>query len=45
MVSSDGKYLSFSRSEEEVREDGTTYWTGEKYWVSTEVIENLKSQQ
>jgi len=45
MVSADGKYLGFSRSEEKVREDGSTYWTGAKYWVSIEVIKKLQPKQ
>ncbi len=32
-VSADGKYLFFSRGEEKVREDGSTYWTSYTYWV------------
>lgn len=32
-VSPDGKYLFFSRGEEKVREDGSTYWLGDLYWV------------
>lgn len=32
-VSPNGHYLFFSRGEERVREDGSTYWTGDLYWV------------
>ncbi len=38
-VTPDGKYLFFWRAEEKVREDGSTYWEAEKYWVSTQVFE------
>ena len=44
-VSTDGKYLFFSRGEEKVRKDGSTYWVGSPYWVSAQVIENLKPLQ
>lgn len=43
-VTHDGKYLFFSRSEEKVREDGSTYRAAVSYWVDTQVIENLRSQ-
>ena len=44
-VSPDGKYLFFGRAEEKIREDGSTYWTGNIYWVDfiqlkKELIEN-----
>ena len=45
MVTPDGKYLLFSRSEEKVRKDGSTYWVGKKYWVDAQIIENLRPQQ
>ncbi|TAI47598.1 PD40 domain-containing protein [Flagellimonas allohymeniacidonis] len=32
-VSPDGKYLFFSRGEEKVRDDGSTYWLADLYWV------------
>ncbi|WP_025743345.1 PD40 domain-containing protein [Aquimarina pacifica] len=32
-VSPDGKYLFFSRSFEKTTEDGSTYWTGNIYWI------------
>lgn len=38
----DGKYLLFERSEEKVREDGSTYWESKKYWVDAKIIEQLK---
>jgi len=41
----DGKYLLFGRSEEKVREDGSTYWETNKYWVNAKIIETLKPQQ
>ena len=44
-VSPDGKYLFFSRGEEKVREDGSTYWVGKPYWVDAQVIENLRPKQ
>ncbi|MEM9076940.1 MAG: hypothetical protein AAGC43_07870 [Bacteroidota bacterium] len=45
MVTPDGKYLGFSRSEEKVRKDGSTYWESNKYWVDTKIIENLRPKQ
>jgi len=41
-VSLDGKYLFFSRGEEKLKEDGSTYWEGRPYWVDAQVIENLR---
>ena len=41
----DGKYLLFSRSEEKVREDGSTYWESTKYWVDAKIIETLRPEQ
>jgi len=41
-VTHDGKYLFFSRSEEKVREDGSTYRAAITYWVDIQVIENLR---
>jgi hypothetical protein len=41
-VTPDGKYLFFSRSEEKVGDDGSTYWVGRPYWVDAQIIENLK---
>ncbi|MDW3195227.1 MAG: hypothetical protein R8G66_22825 [Cytophagales bacterium] len=40
----DGKYFTFGRHEEIVKSDGTSDWVGGRYWVSTQVIENLKPQ-
>ncbi|MEM7549458.1 MAG: alpha/beta hydrolase-fold protein [Bacteroidota bacterium] len=47
-VSPDGKYLFFRRSEEKVREDGSTYWISKIYWVDftklkKEVLENINN--
>ena len=41
----DGKYLLFSRHEEKVREDGTTYWESKQYWVDARIIETLRIHQ
>lgn len=41
-ITPDGKYLFFWRSEQKMRADGTTYNESGKYWVSTQVIENLR---
>ncbi len=38
----DGKYLLFSRSEEKVKEDGSTYWESTKYWVDAKIIDELR---
>lgn len=38
----DGKYLLFERSEEKVRENGSTYWESKKYWVDSKIIEQLR---
>ena len=43
-LSPDGKYLFFSRSEEKVKEDGSTYWESKKYWVDAKIIEQLRPQ-
>lgn len=43
-VTPDGKYIRFGRSEEKVRENGSTYWVGSPYWVDAQVIENLRPQ-
>ena len=40
----DGKYLLFGRSEEKVREDGSTYWETIDYWVDAKIIETLRPQ-
>lgn len=44
-ITPDGKYLFFWRSEEKTNEDGTTYKDSGRYWVSTQVIENLRSKK
>ena len=44
-VTHDGKYLFFSRSEEKVREDGSTYRAAITYWVDAQVIEDLRPQE
>ncbi len=41
-VSADGKYLFFSRSEEKLNEDGSTYWEISRQWVDATIIENLR---
>ena len=41
-VTPDGKYLFFTRGEWKVKEDGTRNYVGKKYWVSTQIIENLR---
>ncbi|MBO3697257.1 PD40 domain-containing protein [Roseivirga sp. E12] len=41
-VTHDGKYLFFTRGEWKVKEDGNTNYVGKKYWVDTQVIENLR---
>ena len=41
----DGKYLFFNRTELKENEDGTRYSVGKRYWVSTQVIENLRPKQ
>lgn len=41
-ITPDGKYLFFWRSVKKTRADGTTYNESGKYWVSTQVIENLR---
>ena len=40
----DGKYLLFGRSEEKVKEDGSTYWETKDYWVDAKIIEQLRPQ-
>ena len=41
----DGKYLFFNRGEWKVKEDGTRKYIGKRYWVDTQVIENLRPKQ
>ncbi|HAA20721.1 MAG TPA: hypothetical protein DCR93_02745 [Cytophagales bacterium] len=43
-ITPDGKYLFFWRSEEKTNPDGSTYQDSNRYWVSTQVIENLRPQ-
>jgi hypothetical protein len=40
----DGKYLFFERSEEKVRDDGSTYWETKNYWVDAKIIDNLRPE-
>jgi len=41
-ISSDGKYLFFWRSIKKTNADGSTYNESGRYWVSTQVIEELR---
>ncbi|WP_282079162.1 hypothetical protein [Aquimarina algiphila] len=41
-VTPDGKYLFFWKGDVNVREDGSRYVIGSPYWVSTQIIENLR---
>ena len=41
-ITPDGKYLFFWRTEEKTNPDGSTSRESGKYWVSTQVIENLR---
>lgn len=41
-VTPDGKYLFFWRGYEKLREDGSTYWIGNPYWVDAKIIKNLR---
>ncbi|WP_394748875.1 serine hydrolase [Spongiimicrobium salis] len=43
-VTPDGKYLTFSRGGYTVNEDGSFYVFTKPYWVSTQVIEDLRSK-
>ncbi len=40
----DGKFLLFGRSEEKVRDDGSTYWETKNYWVDAKIIDNLRPE-
>lgn len=42
VLTPDGKYLLFSRHEEKVRKNGSTYWESKKYWVDAKIIETLR---
>ena len=44
-VTPDGKYLFFWRGDKKVREDGSSYWIGDPYWVDAQIIENLRPKQ
>ncbi len=41
-VTPDGKYLTFFRGGHTINEDGSFYVFGNPYWVSVQVIENLR---
>jgi len=41
-VTPDGKYLFFWRGDKKVRDDGSTYWEGNPYWMDAKIIENLR---
>lgn len=38
----DGKYIFFTKGEWKVKEDGSRKYVGKRYWVSTQVVENLR---
>lgn len=44
-ITPDGKYLFFWRTEDKINADGSTYRVSGKYWVSTQVIEDLRLKQ
>ena len=44
-VTHDGKYFFFTRGNWEMKEDGTTYYIGKRYWVDIKVIENLRPKE
>ncbi len=44
-VTPDGKYLFFWRGDKKVRDDGSTYWEGNPYWVSIKNIMKLKPKE
>lgn len=41
-VTPDGKYLFFWRGDKKLREDGSSYWVGNPYWVDAQIIETLR---
>lgn len=41
----DGKYLFFSRGEWKPKKGGGTYWVGKPYWVSAQIIEQLRPKE
>ncbi|MTI22251.1 DUF5050 domain-containing protein [Fulvivirga sp. RKSG066] len=43
-VTPDGKYLFFWRGDEKVKEDGSTYWEGNPYWLDARIIETLRPE-
>lgn len=45
MVTPDGKYLLFGRSEKKVSKDGSTYWVSQQQWVDAQIIENLRPKR
>jgi len=44
-VTYDGKYFFFSRGDWKVNQDGSRNYVGKKYWVDTQVIDNLRPKQ
>jgi len=38
----DGRYLFFTRGEWKVKQDGSRNYVGKRYWVDTQIIENLR---
>jgi len=44
-VTPDGKYLTFFRGGHTVNKDGSFYVFGKPYWVSIQVIENLRPKK
>ena len=44
-VTHDGKYFFFTRGNWEIKEDGSTYYIGKRYWVDIKVIENMRPKE
>ena len=44
-VTPDGKYLFFWRGDKKLREDGSTYWEGNPYWLDVQFIETLRPKE
>ncbi len=44
-ITPDGKFMTFYRSFQKTREDGSTYWEGNMYWVSGKIITDLRDKQ
>lgn len=44
-VTPDGKYLFFWKGDKKVKEDGSSYWVGNPYWVDAKIIETLRPHQ